>query len=360
MIESSKFGDDIQANERLVSGSRVILCTISMLSTDRIRGFTELVPVQTVIVDEASQIEVGDYLPMLAMYKKSLRKIVFIGDDKQRGCYEGVMGSDEKKEISALTITPVSIVAPYGQEGIQDLRSVFEWPHLMENSVFLDTQCAFHLSLLPPSITLSSIDRMPTVIGDFISRHVYDSELRTEHKIHAPTCCRFVNVNNGEEVKRGVSWMVCPRAHLGRHMLKIVQNEGEVKAAVQIARRYFQEGKNFRIITPYDAQRNAIEDALKAADIFWENTVFNVDSFQGNEEDHIIVSIVRTSGPGFMKNKRRTNVMLSRSKKSMMILTHREFLQYWDVAKTLVGLFAKEHVPKTGWVTLEDLAFRRW
>lgn len=97
MIESSKFGDDIQANERLVSGSRVILCTISMLSTDRIRGFTELVPVQTVIVDEASQIEVGDYLPMLAMYKKSLRKIVFIGDDKQRGCYEGVMGPDEKK-----------------------------------------------------------------------------------------------------------------------------------------------------------------------------------------------------------------------------------------------------------------------
>ena len=89
-----------------------------------------------------------------------------------------------------------------------------------------------------------------------------------------------------------------------------------------MARRYINEGKEFRIITPYDAQRNAIENALNAAGLAWENTVFNVDSFQGNEADHIIVSIVRTTDPGFMKNQRRTNVMLSRCKKSMMICTN--------------------------------------
>jgi len=66
-----------------------------MLSTGRIMdcGFTTIVPVQTVIIDEASQIEVGDYLPILAMYKPTLRKIVFIGDDKQCGCSE--VGVDE-------------------------------------------------------------------------------------------------------------------------------------------------------------------------------------------------------------------------------------------------------------------------
>ena len=42
-----------------------------------------------------------------------------------------------------------------------------------------------------------------------------------------------------------------------------------------------QEGKNFRVITPYDPQRGAIEAALKHADLKWEDTVFNVDSFQG-------------------------------------------------------------------------------
>ena len=138
------------------------------------------------------------------------------------------------------------------------------------------------------------------------------------------------------------------------------QNEGEVKIAVHMAKRYILKGEKFKIITPYDAQRNAIEKALKNAGLPWESTVFNVDSFQGNEADHIIVSIVRTSSPGFMKNKRRTNVMLSRCKKSMMILTNRGFLLKKNVARTLVGKFASEHVTRTGWVTLQDLALNQW
>jgi len=121
-----------------------------------------------------------------------------------------------------------------------------------------------------------------------------------------------------------------------------------------------REGKEFKIITPYDAQRNAIETALKTANLTWENTVFNVDSFQGNEGDHIIISIVRTSSPGFMVNQRRTNVMLSRCKESMVICTNREFLLKKTVAGTLVGKLAKDHVPRTGWVTLEALATQGW
>ena len=87
--------------------------------------------------------------------------------------------------------------------------------------------------------------------------------------------------------------------------------------------------------------------------------MFNVDSFQGNEEDYIVVSVVRTSSPGFMTNKRRTNVMLSRCKKGMMILTRRGFLEGTTI-KTLIGQFAEEHVPETGWVTLEELFQRQW
>ena len=85
MIESGDFDRTVVGNERLILGTRVILCTTSMLSTPNIMewGFTQLVPVQTIIVDEASQIGVGDYLPILARYKTTLRKMIFIGDDKQ-------------------------------------------------------------------------------------------------------------------------------------------------------------------------------------------------------------------------------------------------------------------------------------
>ena len=101
-------------------------------------------------------------------------------------------------------------MAPYGQEEIPELKSVFEWPHLKENAVFLDTQCT---SVLPSEVEFlvdhsSLADRMPTVIGKFISRHVYDSELRTQHAIESLTCCRFVDVSNGKEAKEGVSWVV--------------------------------------------------------------------------------------------------------------------------------------------------------
>ena len=95
MIESGRFKQTKLENERLLIGEgrggtlpQVILCTISMLSTSRLMqcGFTEIVPVQTIIIDEASQIEVGDYLPILARYTTTLRKVVFIGDDKQCMC----------------------------------------------------------------------------------------------------------------------------------------------------------------------------------------------------------------------------------------------------------------------------------
>lgn len=47
-------------------------------------GIFKIVPVNTVILDEASQIEVGNYLPLLSSFGRDLRKLVFIGDDKQR------------------------------------------------------------------------------------------------------------------------------------------------------------------------------------------------------------------------------------------------------------------------------------
>jgi len=101
-------------------------------------GFTKIVPVQTIIIDEASQIEAGDYLPILARYKKTLRKMVFIGDDKQCMC-------GEREWMRSRCTDSGSTVSPYGQEDIPELKSVFEWPHLRDNAAFLDTQCMFLL-----------------------------------------------------------------------------------------------------------------------------------------------------------------------------------------------------------------------
>ena len=65
VLHSDVFPANSVGATRLLNGSRVILCTLSMLSNDKISIFTHSVPIETLIFDEASQIEIGDYLPML-------------------------------------------------------------------------------------------------------------------------------------------------------------------------------------------------------------------------------------------------------------------------------------------------------
>ncbi|KAL4249785.1 hypothetical protein ABKN59_007614 [Abortiporus biennis] len=278
----------------ILKDCRVMLCTISMLSSPLLisAGFTTTVPPETVVVDEASQIEVGDYLPMFNMLGKSIRKIVYIGDDKQ--------------------------LPPHGES--VGARSIFEMTKLRERAVFLDTQY-----------------RMPSPIGDFISKHVYDAKLLTEHAIDCRSSCRLVDVHHGTETAHGTSWV----------------NFGERDAVLHLAKKYHAEAKSYRIITPYDPQRSILEDALKNEGLPWEDKCFCVDSFQGNEDDYIIISVVRSGHVGFLKNPQRSNVMLSRCKKSMVICSSRAYLN-GAASSTLVGKLAEEW-GESAWVSWSDL-----
>ena len=66
------------------------------------------------------------------------------------------------------------------------------------------------------------------------------------------------------------------------HMIHTpAQNWREVQTVVHLVRYYYRL-KEFCIITPYDAQRNAIQKTLKAEKLPWES-VFNVDTFQGED-----------------------------------------------------------------------------
>lgn len=62
---------------------QVVLCTLSMFSNPDISVFLRILPVEMIILDEASQIECGNYLPVFHHFHSTLKKLVFIGDDKQ-------------------------------------------------------------------------------------------------------------------------------------------------------------------------------------------------------------------------------------------------------------------------------------
>jgi len=73
--------------KKALGDSQVILCTLSMISYPKLQdsGFVNAVPVINVLIDEASQIEVGQYVPLIKTFGHTLRKLCFIGDDKQCG-----------------------------------------------------------------------------------------------------------------------------------------------------------------------------------------------------------------------------------------------------------------------------------
>ncbi|KAF8199698.1 P-loop containing nucleoside triphosphate hydrolase protein [Pholiota molesta] len=276
LIRSDDFNTDSIITERQLKGSKVILCTLNTLANDRLDGIAQLVPIDTVIIDEASQIEVGNFLPMIVRFRSTLRQLVFVGDDKQ--------------------------LPPYAANDIKELDSIFEMKHLRERKPNADP------------------------LGDFISKNVYDDKLKSEHLITSPRCCSFVDVSDGREESQQHSW----------------KNIREAAVVVAITKQLTDSGKSFRIITPYDSQRSLIESSLKHADLPWEDKCFNVDSFQGNEDDYIVISLVRSNKLGFLQEMQRVNVMLTRCKRGMIICTSRNFLE-GPAADSLVGILRKSN-----------------
>ncbi|KAG2367898.1 AAA domain-containing protein [Suillus spraguei] len=183
---------------------------------------------------------------------------------------------------------------------------------------------------------------MPPQIGRFISEAVYDSLLES-NPLHSVTdermACHFINIPSQEQL-HGTSW----------------KNLEERQTILRIAAMLQAKNKQFRIITPYDAQRSLIEEGLKHSELDWEDKCFNVDSFQGNEEDYIVISLVRSTALGFLADLRRTNVMLTRCKKGMIICTSQKFMKragYDSLVGSLLEYYEHQWVDKDN---LESIA----
>ncbi|CDO72676.1 hypothetical protein BN946_scf184985.g96 [Trametes cinnabarina] len=221
LIRSDELISDPVETERKIRGSLVVLCTIAMLSNPAIddSGVFRFVPMERLLVDEASQIDTFEFMHLFHKFR-DLQKICMFGDPKQ--------------------------LPPYGKETAPDIKTIYDFKQFKRAAYFLNMQY-----------------RMPTPLGDFISKQVYDSKLRSEHKISDRGAVRLVDVRKGREEQVGSSW----------------KNLEEARAVVNIVKNYYQY-LEFCVITPYDAQRAEIVRLLKAEGLPWER-VYNVDSFQG-------------------------------------------------------------------------------
>jgi len=97
-----------------------------------------------------------------------------------------------------------------------------------------------------------------------------------------------------------------------------LQNEGELRIVQQLLQTEPFSLLETAFISPYAGQVAAAKELLPA-----EMRISTIDSFQGQEKENIIVSLVRSNEDGdigFLKDYRRMNVAITRAKEQLVVI----------------------------------------
>lgn len=149
--------------------------------------------------------------------------------------------------------------------------------------------------------------RMREAIAGFSSEYFYNSLLQTAvHLFNTGTHITFIDTAgsgfNETAGKDGSS----------------LQNEGELNIARQLMESEQLEPEKTAFISPYSGQVTAAKEMLPAG-----MRISTIDSFQGQEKEIIIVSLVRSNEDGdigFLKDYRRMNVAMTRAKEQLFVI----------------------------------------
>jgi superfamily I DNA and/or RNA helicase len=175
-------------------------------------------------------------------------------------------------------------------------------------------QLGFNRSILELAIgrsknvfLLNTQYRMRRVIAGFSSRYFYNELLITAEHLHdTGVHLTFIDTaGSGYEEKRGPDGVS-------------LQNEGELNIARQLLELERLDPLSTAFISPYSGQVTIAREVLPPA-----MRISTIDSFQGQEKENIIVSLVRSNEDGdigFLKDYRRMNVAITRAKEQLFII----------------------------------------
>ncbi|CAA0317863.1 unnamed protein product [Arabidopsis thaliana] len=250
-------------------------------------------PIQLLVIDEAAQLKECE--SSIPMQLPGLRHLILVGDERQ---------------LPAMVESQIALEAGFG-------RSLFERLALLGHKKYmLNIQYRMHCSISSfPNKELygKKILDAPTVRQRNYTKQYLPGEMYGPYS--------FINIAYGRE-------------EYGEGEGRSLKNNVEVVVVAAIIANLLQVSEktktriNVGVISPYKAQVIAIQEKIQETSIGDAGGLFSlrirtVDGFQGGEEDIIIVSTVRSNGVGrvgFLGNRRRTNVLLTRARFCLWIL----------------------------------------
>jgi len=149
--------------------------------------------------------------------------------------------------------------------------------------------------------------RMPSVIAGYSSGYFYEGKLETApHLLQRPGSLVFIDTaGTGFSETAGQDG-------------NSLQNEGELQLVQQLLEQNSLPPDQTALITPYAGQAEAARGLL-GKDI----RISTIDSFQGQETGHVLVSLVRSNEEGiigFLKDYRRMNVAITRAQQQLTVI----------------------------------------
>ncbi|KAH7521374.1 hypothetical protein FEM48_Zijuj07G0026400 [Ziziphus jujuba var. spinosa] len=289
-----EFSDSWDIKRFCLENACLIFCTVSSSAKLHTEGTSN--PLELVVIDEAAQLKECE--SAIPLQLPGVQHAILIGDERQ---------------LPAVVKSKISEEGEFGRSLFERLALLGHKKHL------LNLQHRMH-----PSISL------------FPNEEFYENQISDGKNVKGKSYNQcflhgrmygsysFINVAHGKE-EFGYNY--------SRKNMVEVAVISEIVSSLH--KKFKETKKNVRIgvISPYKAQVYAIQENLKIysddASSDFAVSVRSVDGFQGGEEDVIIISTVRCNGNGsvgFLSNRQRANVGLTRARYCLWVLGSAETL----------------------------------
>eukprot|EP01029_Cantina_marsupialis_P030820 TRINITY_DN84839_c0_g2_i2.p1 TRINITY_DN84839_c0_g2~~TRINITY_DN84839_c0_g2_i2.p1 ORF type:complete len:442 (-),score=144.07 TRINITY_DN84839_c0_g2_i2:127-1452(-) len=284
-----------------------------------------------VVLDEVGQsIEPESYVPLM-----HAKRVVLAGDPQQ--------------------LPPTIISKEAARDGLQYTlldRSIDQLKEFAAGSG--DEECPWYNFL-------DTQYRMNHNISDWSSKEMYSSKLFSDESVsehllmdlleerHSYDDCELKDGENDELLSMPLVHVDTAGCDMDDELFE--ESRRNVKEAVTVAticRMMIEEGSlepvDIAIVTPYNGQVSLLRHLLHSK--YPKIEIRSVDGFQGREKELIVLSMVRSNELreiGFLSDRRRTNVAVTRARRGLFVVGDSFTLQTDSLLKSLM-----EHIEENG------------
>ncbi|CAF31137.1 IGHMBP2 family helicase [Methanococcus maripaludis] len=180
--------------------------------------------------------------------------------------------------------------------------------------------------------------RMNEKIMEFSNEMFYENKLIAHESVKSQNLLEIVeNVSNEDKdiINEKPLQFINVDGEEKQNSFKSSYNVEEAEKVLEIVSKLQKYEIPVSVITPYDAQVKYISKMLNTDKI----DVKSVDGFQGRENEVIVISFVRTSKMGFLKDLKRLNVAVTRAKRKLIVVGSKNLLIKDDAYSKFLNCF---------------------